>query len=48
MVVDGEGRLTYDGEVYDLRKGDCVFIDCKMCFVNRNSSKSEEKFPTFG
>ena len=32
MVVDGEGRLTYDGEVYELRKGDCVFIDCKKAY----------------
>lgn len=32
MVVDGEGRLTYDGEVYELRKGDCVFIDCKKSY----------------
>lgn len=28
-VVDGDGRLTYDGDIYELRTGDCVFIDCK-------------------
>ncbi len=31
-VVDGDGRLTYDDERYELRKGDCVFIDCKKAY----------------
>lgn len=32
MVADGEGRLVYDGKVYELGKGDCVFIDCKKSY----------------
>ncbi len=41
MVVDGEGRLTYDGEVYDLRKGDCVFIDCKKAYSHETGRALE-------
>lgn len=36
MIADGEGRLTYDGEAYDLKKGDCVFIDCKKLYSHGN------------
>ena len=28
MVREGEGTLTYEGKTYDLKKGDCVFVDC--------------------
>lgn len=31
-VLDGDGRLTYDGETYELSIGDCVFIDCKKTY----------------
>ncbi len=28
-VTKGEGYLTYNGRVYELKKGDCVFINCR-------------------
>ena len=28
-VLRGEGTLTYEGNVYVLREGDCVFLDCQ-------------------
>ncbi|MBS6921952.1 MAG: helix-turn-helix domain-containing protein [Lachnospiraceae bacterium] len=28
-VLSGSGRLTYDGMIYSLQRGDCVFIDCR-------------------
>lgn len=28
VVLDGKGRLEYDGQSYDLATGDCVFVDC--------------------
>jgi len=28
IVLDGSGILNYDGNTYELHKGDCVFIDC--------------------
>lgn len=31
-VLEGDGRLTYDGKMYELEKGDCVFIDCKKAY----------------
>ena len=29
MVLSGSGTLEYDGVTYELKGGDCVFIDCK-------------------
>ena len=29
LVLDGEGSLTYEGRQYQLKQGDCVFIDCQ-------------------
>lgn len=29
MVLSGSGALKYEGREYDLRRGDCVFIDCQ-------------------
>lgn len=31
-VLEGDGLLTYDGKIYELEKGDCVFIDCKKAY----------------
>lgn len=31
-VLNGEGKLIYEGSVYDLKVGDCVFIDCKKAY----------------
>ena len=29
MVLSGSGSLNYEGKEYDLKRGDCVFIDCQ-------------------
>ena len=31
-VLNGDGLLTYDGASYELRTGDCVFIDCRKAY----------------
>lgn len=31
-VLSGDGLLTYDGVEYELRTGDCVFIDCRKAY----------------
>lgn len=31
-VLSGDGLLTYDGTSYELRTGDCVFIDCRKAY----------------
>ena len=37
MVEEGEGRLTFDGEEYFLKKGDCAFIDCRKSYSHECS-----------
>ena len=32
MVEDGEGELVYEGQKYELRSGDVVFIDCRKAY----------------
>lgn len=36
-VVSGSGVLDYEGNHYSLKKGDCVFIDCKKPYSHRTS-----------
>ncbi|MDO4167962.1 MAG: AraC family transcriptional regulator [Eubacteriales bacterium] len=31
-VLSGSGELVYDGKRYELRTGDCVFIDCRKVY----------------
>lgn len=31
-VLNGEGRLTYEGKEYELQPGDCVFLDCRKVY----------------
>lgn len=31
-VLNGEGRLTYEGKEYELKPGDCVFLDCRKVY----------------
>lgn len=38
IVLDGSGTLTYEKEEFQLKKGDCVFIDCKRSY----SQKTEQ------
>lgn len=37
-VLRGTGRLTYDGEIYKLQSGDCVFIDCKKPYSHETGN----------
>ena len=37
MVREGEGTLTYEGKTYDLKKGDCVFVDCHNAYSHATS-----------
>lgn len=37
MVLSGSGTLEYDGITYELKGGDCVFIDCKKPYFHRSS-----------
>lgn len=39
IVLDGEGTLQYDGTVYKLEKGYCVFIDCHKKYSHRSSKE---------
>lgn len=32
VVLSGIGELKYEGEKYELRAGDCVFIDCRKTY----------------
>lgn len=37
-VLRGTGQLTYDGEIYTLQSGDCVFIDCKKPYSHETGN----------
>lgn len=39
VVLSGEGVLTYEGETYKLKDGDCVFIDCRKTYSHATSEK---------
>ena len=44
-VLSGAGELSYEGKTYELRPGDCVFIDCRKAYSHttpytQNSSGS--------
>lgn len=37
LVLEGEGSLTYEGQMYPLKSGDCVFIDCRKPYSHSTS-----------
>ena len=37
IVLSGEGKLSYEGQTYQLRTGDCVFIDCRKAYSHSTS-----------
>lgn len=37
VVLSGEGKLQYEGVDYELRAGDCVFIDCRKAYSHSTS-----------
>ncbi|MEA5003659.1 MAG: AraC family transcriptional regulator [Christensenella sp.] len=38
VVLHGSGTLKYDGSVYSLTVGDCVFIDCRKPYAHCSSN----------
>ncbi|HJC58163.1 MAG TPA: AraC family transcriptional regulator [Candidatus Eisenbergiella intestinipullorum] len=41
LVLSGCGRLVYDNRSYDLRTGDCVFIDCRKAYSHETGMEAE-------
>lgn len=39
-VLRGSGQLTYDGAIYVLHSGDCVFIDCKKPYSHETGNNA--------
>lgn len=39
IVNDGKGHLIYQGKEYPLKKGDCVFIDCRNSYSHTPDSE---------
>lgn len=37
IVLAGSGQLEYDGQQFLIKKGDCVFIDCKKPYSHHSS-----------
>lgn len=37
LVLEGQGMLEYGGRSFTLRRGDCVFVDCRKTYVHRSS-----------
>lgn len=37
VVLSGEGKLFYEGQNYQLKPGDCVFIDCRKAYSHSTS-----------
>ena len=37
IVNSGSGTLLYNNETYDLKMGDCVFIDCRHLYSHTTS-----------
>ena len=37
VVLDGSGSLTYDGTLFQLKAGDCVFLDCRKPYQHNTS-----------
>ena len=40
VVTDGEGKLVYGDKEYELKKGSCVFIDCKRPYSHSTGESS--------
>ena len=46
VVLSGEGELSYEGQTYQLRSGDCVFIDCRKAYSHSTGYKSSDGHTT--
>ena len=40
MVEEGEGILRYQGEVFSLKPGDCVFLNCKKQYSHETDARN--------
>lgn len=40
--MTGEGRLSYEGNIYDLQAGDCVFINCRKGYSHETGRKTAD------
>ena len=40
MVVDGSGHIEYEGQKYEMKKGDCAFIDCMKSYSHSTGGGS--------
>lgn len=45
IVLNGDGKLTYDGKQYMLHPGDCVFIDCKKMYSHETGTLPDTANP---
>lgn len=43
VVLSGTGELKYEGKVYKLSAGDCVFIDCRKAYSHSTGYLCDEK-----
>lgn len=41
VVLSGKGELKYEGEEYELKTGDCVFIDCRKAYIHSTGYSSD-------
>ncbi len=37
-VLSGKGELTVEGVTYNMKEGDCAFVDCMMSYKHRSSN----------
>ena len=42
IVTSGSGELEYEGAVYSLSSGDCVFIDCEKAYSHSTGMDGRE------
>lgn len=40
IVLEGSGTLKYSDEEYELKAGDCVFLDCRRYYAHSTSEKN--------
>lgn len=39
LIIDGEGSVVYQDHTYPVRKGDLVFLDCRMHYEHKSSAE---------
>lgn len=41
LVLDGSGYIEYEGQRYDMKKGDCAFIDCMRSYSHSTGKSGD-------